>query len=72
MNTAKLHSGAEVEVDIRGRKGKARLIAGVDVPPGRLAIEPLSKGIAGYGSVTARQVRKVLAPAEQLQIRGSS
>jgi hypothetical protein len=65
--------GDTVEVVIRGRQGAGR-IAGPPEDNGRLPIIPLSKTIAGYGSVTRRQIRGVLirGDSEQLRLGGGA
>jgi hypothetical protein len=69
MKLADLRPGDQVEVNIRGRQGRAR-ITGNPAGPGRISIEPMSKGIAGFFSVKASQVRRVLRDSAQLMLLG--
>lgn len=70
MKTASLHPGAEVEVDIRGRRFPARVTA---KPSARqVPIEPLVANNS-FRCAGAHQVKKTLCPAgdEQLTMEGS-
>lgn len=72
MRSADLQPGDCVEVNIRGRQGAAR-VTGRPADDGRWPIQPLNKGIAGYFSVTNRQIKGVLSRAKgQLQIGAES
>lgn len=57
MKLEGLHSGSEVEVDIKGRRFEALTTS--EPEGGGVSIEPLGKGIT-YRRASARQIKRVI------------
>jgi hypothetical protein len=67
VKLADLHTGDQVEVNIRGRRFKATVTGAPE--RGRIPIRPLARGV-GYFSASARQVRRVLRDSAHQMLLG--